>query len=102
MTALGGIGLRPRRTIPRTICLAEASGCSEGRAMSRSFIARTRAQSALDLLEEDGLLMLRGFAKGDDSNNAWTLDVNNRDHKTPQHSQSDKSFLGIGKTRVLK
>jgi hypothetical protein len=57
MDALGGTGFRPWRTIPRTMCLTEASGCSTDTTTSRSVIARTRDQSVLDVFEEDRLLM---------------------------------------------
>src|SRR5204862_7806537 len=67
MEAFGGIGLRPRRAMPRTMCFSEASGCSPERCMSRSDMARTRAQSVLEVLEEDRLFMFRRFTKRDDS-----------------------------------
>ena len=67
MEAFGGIGLSPRRAMPRIMCFIEASGCSLERVMPRSDIARTRDQSVLEVLEEDRLLMLRRLTERDDS-----------------------------------
>src|SRR2546430_16509814 len=73
--AFGGIGLRPRRAMPRTMCLIEPSGCSRERCISRSDMARTRAQSVLEVLEEDRLFMFRRSTNRDDSDLARCFGV---------------------------
>jgi hypothetical protein len=95
MDALGGTVLRPRRTMPRTICLTEASGCSAETEMSRSLIARTRGQSVLDAFEEDRLLMFRRLAQGNDANYAGGLGVDDGDHELIENTQCDEAMLGI-------
>ena len=61
----------------RTMCLTFASGWSEVRLMSLSLMPRTRAQSVLEVLEEDRRFTLCGLSKGDDVDAVFRLRVNN-------------------------
>jgi hypothetical protein len=63
--------------------------------MSLSFIARTRAQSVLEVLEEDRLLMLIRLAKGDDMDPPWRFGVDDRYDNATQKPERYESLFGI-------
>lgn len=62
---------------------------------------RTRAQSVLDVVEEDRLLMFRGLAEGDDADFAACLRVHNGNDDALQHAKRNKALLRVGKTIVF-
>jgi hypothetical protein len=77
ISALDGAGFKPFRTIPRTMCLTSASGCSLVGSPRLDGSSR-RPQSVLDLLEVEVGLTLRGFAEADDADFIFGLRVNDR------------------------
>ena len=102
MAALAGTGFRPRRTIPRTMCLTEASGWSGFGRMASSLSARTRGQSVFDAVEEDRLFTFGRLSKGDDSNISGRLGMHNGNDDSIKQTKRHKALLGIVQPIVFK
>jgi hypothetical protein len=87
--------------MPRTMCFTFASGCSADRWMSLSFIPRTRAQSVLEVFEEDSRLTLCRLSKGDDMDAVLRLGVNDGHRNAIEQSQRHEPLLAVPETVVL-
>src|SRR6187455_3494700 len=95
MDAFGGIGCRPRRTIPRAMCATSASGCS---AVTRTLDSRTRS----DCLEIDRDFTTRRFAERDDADFIVSLRMNDGNGHADQQAECHKPLLRIVESVVLE
>jgi len=98
---LGGAGFKPCRLITLTTLCKSSSGCSSVRAMSSSFINRTRAQSVLEVFEEEVRFPLGGVAERDDSDFIFSLRVNNGNSKAAKKSEAEEALLPIRHAAVF-
>ena len=95
-------GLRPCRTIPRTMCFSSASGCSADRWMSRSRMARTRGKSVLEVLEEDRFFISRRLSKRDHMNLRRRLRVHDGNCDSSEQTECDKTLFVVREAIVLE
>src|SRR5258708_29823619 len=95
-------GLRPWRTMPRTMCFMSASGCSADRLTSRSRMARTLGQSVLEVLEEDRFFISRRLPKGDHVNSRRLLGMHDRNGDSAKQSECYKTLLVVREAIILE
>src|SRR3989344_999824 len=88
--------------MPRTTCLTSASGCSDVSLMSLSFIALTRDQSVLDVLEEDDLLIFGRLAKRDNVNVIGGFSVHDGNRSAVQQAKRNESLFTVIEPVVLE
>jgi hypothetical protein len=69
--------------------------------MSLSFIARTRGQSVLDVLEVDRLLMAGRLSEGDDADHIAGFGVHHRNDHTIEEPKRHEALLAIFEAVVL-
>src|SRR4051812_36800018 len=93
---------KPWRAMPRMMCFTSASGCSEDRLMSLSFIPRTRPQSVLEVFEEDGCFTLCCLSKGDDVDAILRLGMDYGHRNALQQSQGHETLLVVKVAVVFK
>jgi hypothetical protein len=96
------MGFRPRRAIPRTMCLTLASGCSEVTRMVRSVCARTRGQSVLEGFEEDDFFISRGLSKRNDVNTRAGLCVHDGNRYASQKAERHEPLFAVSKAIIFK
>jgi hypothetical protein len=94
-------GFRPCRAIPRTMCFTSASGCSAERLMSLSFMPWTRAQSVLEVLEEDCRFTLCSLSKRDDVNASPRFRMGDRHRNAFKQAQRHEPLLLVPEPIVL-
>src|SRR5574337_660294 len=101
MDALAGMGSRPRRTMPLTMCRTSASGCSSVTSGAAA-VDRRRAQSVLDCTEVD-----LGFAPGclaerDDADLMIALRVDYGHRDAGEQAERDEALLAVGEPIILE
>jgi hypothetical protein len=98
----GGAGFSPRRTMPLTMWLTSASGCSGVSRISSSFIEPSRAQSVLDVLEEDFRFAPGRFAEGDDVDFMFGLGLYDGNRNSSKQAKGDQALFTVGESVVLE
>src|SRR5207249_4759921 len=93
---------KPWRAMPRTMCFTSASGCSEDRLMSLSFMLRIRSQSVLEVLEEDSRFTLCCLSKGDDVDAILRFGMDYGHRNALQQSQGHETLLVVPEAVVFK
>jgi hypothetical protein len=70
--------------------------------MSSSFIALSRAQSVLEVLEEDVRFALGRFAEGDDVDFIFGLGMYDRNRNPLKQTKGDQTLFTVGESVVLE
>src|SRR5215471_11825140 len=87
--------------MPRTMCFTSASGCSADSLMLLSFMRRTRAQSVLEVFEEDCRFTPGRLAKGNDVDAVPRFGVNDRHGHSFEKAQCHEALFRVVKPIVL-